>query len=81
MYPNKGSITCCHGLDAFGLLIVIFLLNINDSAQSFRILSFVQSPPPIQLPDRTVTRLNFFSFKKKFTKLLVKTSQHALLPL
>ena len=44
----------------FWTLIVIFLLNINDSAQSFRILSFVQSPPPIQLPDRTVTRLNFF---------------------
>ena len=44
---------------------ITILLKMNDSAQSFNILSFVQSPPPIQFPDLTVTKLNSLSLKKE----------------
>ena len=48
--PFNGSITCCHGLLAFGFLIeMVFLLD-NDLITSGIIRSLDQSPPPITLP-------------------------------
>ena len=44
---------------ALGYLIVKSLFLMKFSAQSLTILSFVQSPPPIQLPDLTVAKLHF----------------------
>ena len=38
----------------------------NASAQSLTILSFVQSPPPIQFPDLTIATPQFLSGKKDF---------------
>ena len=63
-YPNNGSITCCHGLLASGLLRINFLFCEKDSRESFTILSFVQSPPPKQFPALTVAILQLL-FEKK----------------
>ena len=51
------------GSSGIRLLIISFLFLLKDSTQSLIILSFVQSPPPIQFPDLTVATLQLF-FKK-----------------
>ena len=49
-YPDKGSKTCCHGLVAFGHLILTVSFFDHALTVSTIILSFAQSPPPITFP-------------------------------